>query len=319
MPATGFHLLDHPNRACKQYRETRRNGAKLTGTAVVHSAENYPDTVGPDLGAENVAGWVARRTDPGSYHDLADSDSWVKMAPYEYEVWHDRHMNNWAYGLAGAFRAHDFDDLSPAYREATVENMGRAGAAFVRHMKDRYGIVVPIRRITQAQARRREPGFISHGESDPGRRSDPGPHFPWARFLEVVGDLAGSASVPRPRPTPPAPPATGAWPGSALPVTDAHTAASHAAWVKLLADVGFRDASLTVAMQKWLAKLGYYKGRIDDRFEGWTVDALQRFLRDKGHYRGRLDGKTQPYSIARGPLMVRAEIAYLNDQRRYYS
>lgn len=108
------------------------------------------------------------------------------------------------------------------------------------------------------------------------------------------------------------------WPDVALPVTDRHTTASHNAWKKLLADVGYKDRNLTVNFQNWLKKLGYYKGKIDGEFKSWTVDALQRFLRDKGHYKGVLDAFKAPYNRSRGPWLIRAEIGYLNDQRRYY-
>lgn len=120
----------------------------------------------------------------------------------------------------------------------------------------------------------------------------------------------GPAPAPKPKPA--------VWPYALLPATIQHTAASHAAWVKLMADVGYTDKSLTLAMQRWLKKLGYYGGKLDGQFGPWTVDALQRFLRAKGLYKGALDGLTQPYRIARGPLMIAAEIAYLNQQAATY-
>lgn len=108
------------------------------------------------------------------------------------------------------------------------------------------------------------------------------------------------------------------WPHVNVPVTDRHTTESHNAWVKLLADVGYKDTSLTTAMQKWLKDLGYYKRYVDDDFGPYMVEALQRFLKDKGFYKGIIDAHTAPYSQARGPMLIRAEIGYLNDQRRYY-
>lgn len=101
------------------------------------------------------------------------------------------------------------------------------------------------------------------------------------------------------------------WPNIALPVTDSHTTASHNAWVKLMADVGYTDRRLTTAIQKWLRGLGYYKGRLDGSFGPMTVRALQSFLRTKGLYKGRIDGQ-------RGPMTIRAEIDYLNSQRQHY-
>ena len=103
---------------------------------------------------------------------------------------------------------------------------------------------------------------------------------------------------------------TSGYPATALPSSTTHSRASHKAWVLLLARVGYTDASLTVAIQKWLKSLGYYKGRIDDVFGPMSVKALQSFLRDKGLYKGRIDGD-------RKGMTIRAEIAYLNQQRAY--
>lgn len=102
-----------------------------------------------------------------------------------------------------------------------------------------------------------------------------------------------------------------AWPNKKLKVTSSHTQASHDAWVKLMADVGYTDASLTTAIQKWLRDLGYYKGTIDTNFGPRTVRALQNFLKDKGLYKGVIDNKRQK-------LTIQGEIKYLNQQRKYY-
>lgn len=103
------------------------------------------------------------------------------------------------------------------------------------------------------------------------------------------------------------------WPEGPLTVVGNHNEWTHKAWVKLLTDVGHKGASndLTRAMQNWLSGLGYYDGYIDSSFGPLTAKALQRFLADKGVYRGRIDGD-------RGPMTVKSEVAYLNNQRRYY-
>lgn len=101
------------------------------------------------------------------------------------------------------------------------------------------------------------------------------------------------------------------WPDVDLPVTDKHTGDSHEAWVRLLKDVGYGDKKLSLAFQKWLRALGYYKGTLDGYMGPRTIRALQTFLKNKKHYSGVVDG-------SRGPMTVRAEIAYLNDQRKYY-
>lgn len=100
------------------------------------------------------------------------------------------------------------------------------------------------------------------------------------------------------------------WPQADLPITKTHTTASHNAWVKLMAAIGHKDRRLGTALQKWLRKLGYYRGLIDGQFGPLSVRALQSFLRAKGLYRGLVDG-------SRGPMTVQSEIRYLNTQRKY--
>ena len=305
----GFFLVEHG--ATKQYGEKRRNGALLTGTAVVHSAENFPDTAYPDLGGENVASWITRRTDYGSYHDLADSDSWIPMAPYEYECWHDRFLNNWAYGVAGAFRAHEFHLCSQEYRDRTVENMARAAGKFVRYMREEHSIVVPIALINQSQARARVPGFLAHGTSDPGRRSDPGPYFPWPTFLTATGDYAGSAVIPTP--IPPRPPATKG--RNFLPLLidglDQHRSitereralAATGDYKGIVEEDHGRQAvngpMLRTAFQRFLRRKGYYPEplRIDSVFGSYSVKGEQRWLRSIGTYTKGVDGWRGPETI----------------------
>lgn len=196
--ATGFYLLDHPQ-ARPQYGIPRRGGTAPSGTFVIHTAENAPDLDGPDLGAENVAAWILRRTDPGSYHDLCDSDSIVRMAPWWAETWHETTVNRWAIGISAAVRAADWLQIPEARRRAIVRNMADAAATHARALDQERGIVVPARRLTRAEAIARLPGFIGHGEIDTARRTDPGRDFDWSLFLASYA----AAMTPTPPPTPP--------------------------------------------------------------------------------------------------------------------
>lgn len=101
------------------------------------------------------------------------------------------------------------------------------------------------------------------------------------------------------------------WPAVALPITSTHTTASHNAWVKLLADIGFTNTSLSKNLQSWLKSKGYYTGLIDGAFGSMSVKALQKLLKDRGFYTGIIDG-------SRGAMTIEAEIRFLNDQRRFY-
>lgn len=105
------------------------------------------------------------------------------------------------------------------------------------------------------------------------------------------------------------------WPHGYVPLTNTHTTASHNAYVKMLDGVGFSDSNLTMTIQKWLRWNGYYTESagfiIDGVMGNYTVQELQKFLKSKGIYRGVIDGD-------RGPMTVKAEIAYINSQAKHY-
>lgn len=175
------YLIEHPPRT-RQFRRPRR--ATPSGVIVVHTAEAPPDVIGPDTGAENVAAFIANRSDFGSYHDLADADSLINLVPYDAEAYHDGTGSNpHSYGVSAATEAARWPSLPPAWRDACVRNMARGAARYARWIEAEHGVTIPARRITREQSEARVPGFISHGERDPGRRTDPGPEFPWSTFL----------------------------------------------------------------------------------------------------------------------------------------
>ncbi|WP_194521983.1 N-acetylmuramoyl-L-alanine amidase [Cellulosimicrobium sp. JZ28] len=199
-----FYGLDHPNRRSPQIGNPRRGGTSPSGTIVIHTAECAADLVGPDTSAEGVANYLTNRTTPGSYHRIVDSDSVVKYAPLGYETWHCRFTNRWSIGISFAVQAHMWAQYPPAFVTAILRQGARTTAAAIRDLKTYWGIDVPLVRITREQALARRPGFIGHGETDPTRRSDPGPAFPWARFLDMVrAELTGT---PTASPTAPAAP-----------------------------------------------------------------------------------------------------------------
>lgn len=148
------------------------------------------DDVGPDTGAENVARFIQRRDTPGSYHDLVDSDSAIYLVRYPCEAYQDGTGSNpWALSISFALAAADWPRLSPAKRYDFLE---QAVSAFRRQqawlVSNGYP-TTPLRRITKAQSDAGMAGFISHGDRDPGRRSDPGRDFPWGQFLEMCATI----------------------------------------------------------------------------------------------------------------------------------
>lgn len=105
--------------------------------------------------------------------------------PYSAEAYHDGTGSNpHSYGVSAATMAARWPSLDDDWIDATVRNMARAAARFSRWIKTEYGIVIPARRISRAESERRKPGFLSHAERDPARRTDPGRNFPWGQFLD---------------------------------------------------------------------------------------------------------------------------------------
>lgn len=189
------YLIANPPRQRQMHRPRR---ATPSGVCVVHTAESAPDTAGADGGAEAVARFIQGRSDFGSYHDLADSDTIVNLVPYDAEAYHDGTGSNpHSYGVSAATQAARWPSLPQAWRRATVRNMAKAAARYARWVKAEHGITIPARRITRAESDARVPGFLSHAERDPSRRSDPGAAFPWATFLADYARFMRPDGTPR--------------------------------------------------------------------------------------------------------------------------
>lgn len=181
MSETPYLVTNRPARS--QFRHPRREN--LSGIIEVHTAENTPDTFGPDTGAEAVANFIKNRSTPGSYHRLSDSDSRILLVGYGDEAYGDgTGMNPHVIHISSATRASQWSQLTAEYQDAMIRNMAKDAADAAKHTKAKTGIVVPARRISKAQALNKLPGFLAHGDSDPGRRFDPGPSFPWKKFLK---------------------------------------------------------------------------------------------------------------------------------------
>lgn len=177
------YLETHPPKR-SQFRKKRR--AAVTGAIVIHTAESVADTKGDDFGAENVAKFIQGRSSAGSYHSIVDSDTIVRLVRYEWEAFHEgTGGNRWSLGLSFATQAAAWQRLPADWVQAAIT----LGASEARNMADwvktTRNITIPAKRITAAEYRAGQPGFISHAELDPGRRSDPGDKFPWTDFLQA--------------------------------------------------------------------------------------------------------------------------------------
>ena len=188
------YLRSHPP-ARSQFRSPRR--ALVSGVIAIHTAENTPDFVAFDGGAEAVANFIQNRDTPGSYHDLVDSDSPIHLVDWADEAYHDgTGTNPHSLSVSIATRADVWPWAPQAWRDGAIDQAAQAAARQARWVKATTGIVVPAQRISAAQARNREPGFVAHAQLDPTRRTDPGEHFPWQQFLTLFATYAGHTPEP---------------------------------------------------------------------------------------------------------------------------
>lgn len=193
------YLIDHPP-ARQQFYKTRNR--QLTGCTVLHTAESVMDTVGPDTGAEAVADFIRARSTPGSYHDLADSDSYLTVVPYESGAFHDgTGSNNWALSISFACRTSDWRAMAAARRDGFLRQGARAFAAQQAYRRSVGAPLTELRLISKAQSDAGMSGFTYHGLRDPGRRTDPGvapPNlFPFDEFIEHCrAALSGTPLTP---------------------------------------------------------------------------------------------------------------------------
>jgi hypothetical protein len=104
--------------------------------------------------------------------------------------------NRWSLGLSFACKAEQWPSLPESWVTGAITQGATEARAMADWVQETTGIVVPAERITKAQYNAGRPGFISHAELDPGRRSDPGTRFPWGRFLTSYAD-ANPVSLPK--------------------------------------------------------------------------------------------------------------------------
>jgi len=184
------YLVDHPPTR-SQYRAKRREAP--SGVIVVHTFE-APIDRSADWGARFIRG----RSTPGSYHLLGDrTQAVVHLVPFESEAYHDgTGSNRHSIGISAMMYARLWPSLGDTDRSALIEVYAKMAHQAATWLADTHNIRVPARQITRAASERREPGFIGHGDRDPGRRSDPGPEFPWVAFLTRYSELTTTKEEP---------------------------------------------------------------------------------------------------------------------------
>lgn len=115
-----YYLIDNPPRS-PQFYPSRNNGWQ--GGIVIHTTEG----VGGYDSAENTAAFIARRSDPGSYHAICDLNGIVWMMPLSFTAFGvaSPGFNSTCVMIALAARSADLD-LNNGYTPTEIDFMAQA-------------------------------------------------------------------------------------------------------------------------------------------------------------------------------------------------
>lgn len=148
---------------------------------VLHTGELDPDLTGEDSAAARLSRYMGSQSRGVSWHTTVDSDSVHHELPGEWTAYHVRGWNSKSVGIEMATKHNLWPSLPPDHVEGLIETAARAAARYC-HDYD-----LPARQIESLEeAQQGARGIVAHSTLDPGRRQDPGPEFPWDRFLERV-------------------------------------------------------------------------------------------------------------------------------------
>lgn len=158
---------------------------------VVHTAETG-EYDGADVA---VAGYLARAHE-ASIHAAIDNNSITPSVPEDRVAWaaSNPKINNFALQAEWVGRA---DQGSAGWDDQFSRDQMRVGAWLYAKWATKYGI--PVRHGSVQDLRDGKPGFYGHVDStrawnNPDGHYDPGPTFPWDRFLALVREFQGTAT-----------------------------------------------------------------------------------------------------------------------------
>ena len=161
MSGSSYYLLDNPPRS-PQFHPSRANTP--TWAVSIHTSEG-PRGSGAAL---DLARFISRRPDPGSYAVVVDDATTVELVPPEFTTFSvaSSGYNSRTYAVCIACRS---ADLSPedGYTLACID---RLGAAIANLWRGRVDIASSLAWIGTAALER--PGLFCHGDVQPWDRTD---------------------------------------------------------------------------------------------------------------------------------------------------
>jgi hypothetical protein len=209
MDVPGSGWLDEVG-GTQQRRSPRRE--EYCGLNVNHTSEGVRDDVGLDTGTDVLGSFIRGRpaSNPGSYHDIIDSDSALQLVADGDEAFHVGvdHWNWCTYGMSFVCRTTDLRPDDPWTRNAFAIAGHRHAAVWARNG---FCIEHSARFLTRAEcfdlkARRprcahglRLGGMTHHGVLQPGDRSDAMVTNPHRDELEqlLIDSILATLAPPR--------------------------------------------------------------------------------------------------------------------------
>lgn len=214
--STGYYLLDHPN----PHAPKRANGVRMfayptrkvpAGTrhpvlaAVVHITAGLQDDdhdYRSDSSAEDTARYAATTERSVSWQSGSDANSSLLLLPDDYTAFQCVGYNSRTIGHEISKRDITWADEDPKWVSLTLQE---AADCLRPRLKKLH---IPIKHATKSELDRaittngNPVGLVDHSRLDPDRRRDPGPDFPWIKFLLL---LAQTPVPPKPQPPTPTP------------------------------------------------------------------------------------------------------------------
>lgn len=195
----GYYLLDNPP-ASPQFYPSRANTP--TWAVGVHTSEG---PTGPGS-ARNLAAFIARRSDPGSYACIVDCDETIVLVPPGYTTFSiaasGYNSRTWSICLAGRSAELSPDDPN------TIAMIARAGEA-IRILWTLLGVDIQSNLVWVGTDALNRAGLFCHGDVQPWDRSDAWSRHPDRATLDqqLINAIAAvPPAPPTPTPTPPTPP-----------------------------------------------------------------------------------------------------------------